>query len=68
MEYLLYSNGCPKCIVLEKKLNNKKIEFNKTGNMKELMDLGFRTIPVLKIDDKFYSFADAIRFLNGMVE
>jgi glutaredoxin len=33
----LYSTGCPKCKVLETKLNNKNIEFNVNTDVDEML-------------------------------
>lgn len=56
---ILYSTNCPKCKQLERKLNSLNIEFEITNDIQKLIDLGFRSAPVLQIDDKFYEFSAA---------
>ena len=36
MEYILYSTHCPKCNVLEKKLNSKSIQYTIIDDIEEL--------------------------------
>lgn len=61
----LYSTGCPKCQVLEKKMHNDGIEFDISNNIDELIEKGFMSAPILKVDDKFLEFKDAINWLKN---
>jgi len=56
----LYSNGCPKCLVLKSQLDEKKIEYNTSKNFTELFKRGFRGLPVLEINGVFLTFDEAI--------
>ena len=60
----LFSTGCPRCMVLEKKLNQKNIQFTKNDNIDELIQKGYSTAPVLKVDDKYLEFNEAIKYVN----
>lgn len=60
----LFSTGCPRCMVLEKKLNQKSIQFTKNDNIDELIQKGYSTAPVLKVDDKYLEFNEAIKYVN----
>ena len=65
----LYSTNCPKCIVLEKKLQNKNIEFNlkdKPEDIDYLIEKGFMSAPILEVDDTFYKFEDAVKFVGAL--
>lgn len=66
---ILYSKGCPKCYVLEKKLEKSGLEFEvkKDFNNQELIDLGFNFLPVLEVDGKKMGFNDAIDFVNSKI-
>lgn len=64
----LFSTGCPKCRVLEQKLNNKQIEYSKDSNMDEIINEGFMSAPVLKVDNVYLDFTSAVKWVNGQVE
>ena len=61
----LFSTNCPKCRVLEQKLNQKNITFNIDNNMQEIIDQGFMSAPVLKIEDKYLDFKTAVDWIKG---
>ena len=65
----LFSTNCPKCKILENKLNQKNIDFVVSNDMQEIIDMGFMTAPVLKLNDLYYmNFGDAIKWVNGTSE
>lgn len=61
----LFSTGCPKCKVLEKKLNDKQIQYNTETNVDKMLELDITQIPALMIDGKIYKFTDAVRWVNN---
>lgn len=62
----LYSTGCPKCKVLETKLEQKKIEYKKESDVGKMLELGIKSAPVLSIDDEsFLQFTDAVKWVNS---
>lgn len=64
MKIVLYSTGCPKCKVLEKKLEQKNIPYTLETNTDKLVQLGFRMAPILEVDGLLMQFADANKYLN----
>ena len=62
----LFSTNCPKCRVLEQKLNQKKIDFDISDNIQEVIDKGFMSAPVLKVNDIYYDFKQAIDWLKDI--
>lgn len=69
MEITLYSTGCPKCQVLEKKLNAKNLEFTVVNDPVEIRKTGFLSVPLMKIDDgPIMQFADANNWINNYNE
>lgn len=64
----LYSTGCPKCMVLEKKLNAKGIEFTIQDDEYLIMELATRSgifsMPLLLVDDEVMDFAKAVNWVN----
>lgn len=69
MTVILYTIDCPKCLVLEKKLAERGIEF-KTIKDKELMlQLGFSEAPILRVVSKDnncvdMNFTEAVQWIN----
>lgn len=65
-EIILYSTGCPKCDILKKKLDEKKISYQENNNIEEMIKLGIDFVPVLQIDGKRLNFAQAVKWANGL--
>lgn len=59
----LYSTHCPRCNVLEKKLEKKGIEFELNEDIQILIEKGFTTAPVLEVDGKFMNFMEANKWI-----
>lgn len=51
MEITFYSTHCPKCKVIESKLKQAGLEYTEVNDVNEMLQLGFRTAPILKVDD-----------------
>ena len=68
---VLYSSNCPRCVILETKLKQKNINFsikNSEDDLNKLFEEGFREMPVLEVDDKKYTFGEAIQLVNNYTE
>lgn len=61
----LFSTECPKCRVLEHKLNQNNIAFEKSSDIQEIMDKGFMSAPVLKVDNQYYDFKQAVNWVRS---
>ena len=68
MEVKLYTTHCPRCNVLEKKLNQKNIEFELIDNfdIQDMVNKGFKTAPILEVDGKYMMYVEAIEWVNGI--
>lgn len=64
----LYSTHCPKCNVLEKKLNIKKLEYTLVEDEDLMVEKGFLSAPMLEVDGKVMTFKDAIDWLENLEE
>lgn len=62
---ILYSTGCPKCKVLEKKLNDNGINYDVNSNVEEMTALGITQVPVLKVNDELLQFKQAVDWVNN---
>ena len=63
MNVTLYSTHCPKCIVLEKKLKEKNIQFNIVSDEDAIIKKGFMTVPMLEVNDNIMNFQEAMRWI-----
>ncbi len=63
-EIVYFGNGCPKCEILKKKLEDKEVNY-KVGELQEIINAGFRNVPVLKINNEYLDFAKAINYINN---
>lgn len=64
MKVKLYTTHCPKCKILEERLNEKKIKYEIIDNIEELQKMNFKSVPNLEIDGKIYNYLDSIKYLN----
>lgn len=64
MKIILYTTGCPRCGVLEKKLADAAIEFETNSDTKVMAEKGYFYLPILEVDDEAMEFGDAIKWLK----
>lgn len=62
----LFTTDCPRCRVLEKKLQAKGIDFTENHDVTEVVEHGFISAPVLKVDGKYMDFAKANQYINTL--
>lgn len=69
MSVTLYTTNCPKCKVLEAKLDEKKVSYEVVNDVDVMLELGIRTAPALKIDDgPIMGFAEAYDWVKNLEE
>lgn len=64
MKVILYTNHCPKCEILQKKLTEKKIEYDIFSDVEKMLNKGINTVPLLEVDSKIMSFKQAVNWIN----
>lgn len=64
MKVIFYSTHCPKCAVLQSKLNEKSIEYIENNNIEDMIKTGYRTAPLLEVDGEVMDFTSAIKWVN----
>lgn len=64
MSVTLYTTHCPKCKVLEKKLNNKNINYNEVTDTNIMISKGFTSTPMLEVDGTIMDFSEANKWVN----
>ena len=60
----LYSTNCPRCSVLEKKLDAAGINYSINNDVDEMISLGFMEVPTLVVDEKTMTFKEAIDWIG----
>ena len=65
MSVILYTTGCPKCKILQKKLDSKGIQFDISEDVDFMIEKGFTSAPVLEVDGEFLQFKEANDWING---
>ena len=68
MNIILYTVDCPKCKVLEKKLNNANISFEVCKDTKLMAERNIIKLPMLEVDGKMLTFKEAVDMINKGVE
>ena len=63
---VLYSTHCPKCEVLRKKLNMKKVQYELVTDVDVMTEKGFMSAPMLEVDGKYYDFKKAIEYIEEL--
>ena len=61
---ILYTTHCPKCRVLEKKLNDKNVKFELCDDVQVMKKLNIFSAPMLSVDGKIIDFYNAVKFVN----
>lgn len=64
MDIVLYSTHCPKCGVLEKKLDMAGIEYQFVDDADVMIEKGFMSAPMLEVDGTPMDFMTAIKWVN----
>lgn len=62
---ILYSTGCPKCRVIENKLIEKNIKFQKVNDKEEMIKKDILNVPVLEIGNTIMGFVEANTWINN---
>lgn len=62
---ILYTTHCPKCRVLEKKLEKANIQYKICEDTAIMSEKGFTSAPVLEVNDKPLTFKEAVDWINN---
>jgi glutaredoxin len=66
MKVVLYSTHCPRCNVLEEKLEDEDIEYTIVEDQSIMQDKGFMSAPMLEVDGECMDFAKAVKWVNSL--
>lgn len=68
MTITLYSTHCPKCMVLEKKLQQKGISYEEINDVNVMTEKGYMSVPMLEVDGVSMDFKTANEWINKQEE
>lgn len=57
-------DGCPKCNILKKKMNNKNIEYTECNDVDILISKGIEFTPMLEVENKMMDYTNAVKWVN----
>ena len=63
---VLYSTGCPRCKVLETKLNQKNIKYIVCDDVREMERKNISTVPCLEVEGEILDFGKAVKWVNSL--
>lgn len=66
MKVTFFSTHCPKCLVLEKKLQQKNITYDEVNDVDVMTAKGYMTVPMLEVDGVSLDFKKAVDWLNTL--
>lgn len=62
---ILYSTNCPRCRIIEKKLQDKGIKFELFNDVDAMIAKGFKEAPKLEVDGVVMDFKEANDWIKG---
>ena len=65
MKIVLFSTKCPRCNVLEKKLQQKNISYKEVNDVEIMEEKGYLSVPVLEVDGVSMNFKEASDWVNN---
>ena len=64
-EIILYTTHCPRCKVLQSKLDEAHISYTINEDIEEMLAYGLKSAPALRIGDKILNFTEAVKWVGN---
>ena len=64
MSVKIYTTGCPRCKILEKKLKDQGVLYEEITDVDKMISLGIDSVPVMVYNGVRYDFVEAIQLIN----
>lgn len=64
MAIKLYSTNCPRCKTLELLLARADLFFKVETDLTKIIELGFKSAPILEVDGKYMDFNTAVKWIR----
>ena len=61
---ILYSTGCPACMMLKKKLDEAHIDYVENTDVNLMIEKGFTTVPQLEVNGTVYGTREALKWIG----
>lgn len=65
-EVIFYTIHCPSCNALQRLLDSKGVKYTINTNRDEMIALGMKSAPGLKVDGKLMDFNEARNWVKGL--
>ncbi|MBR3739490.1 MAG: hypothetical protein IKN04_03410 [Clostridia bacterium] len=65
MRVILYTTGCPVCKMLKAKLDQACIQYEVESDTEKMLALGFRSAPMLQVNEQMLTSAEAMKWIEG---
>lgn len=62
---IMYTTHCPQCKVLEKMLNDKKIEYTQITDIDVMKFKGIQSVPYLEIEGELKNFKESMEWIRN---
>ncbi len=59
-----YSNDCPRCNILQQKLDEKGVMYEKVSDVEIMKQKGFMSVPMLEVDGNIMNYLEAINWVK----
>lgn len=61
---ILYSTHCPRCLVLTKKLQSARVQYDEINDVEVMKAKGFTEAPKLEVNGVVYDFKEATEWIK----
>lgn len=65
MKVIMYTTHCPQCKVLEKMLNDKKIEYTQITDIDIMKSKGIQSVPYLEVEGVLKNFKESMEWIRN---
>jgi len=62
---IMYTTHCPQCKVLEKMLNDKKIEYTQITDIDVMKSKGIQSVPYLEVEGELKNFKESMEWIRN---
>ena len=63
---IMYTTHCPQCKVLEKMLNDKKIEYTQITDIDIMKSKGIQSVPYLEVEGELKNFKESMEWIRNV--
>lgn len=62
---IMYTTHCPQCKILEKMLNDKKIEYTQITDIDVMKSKGIQSVPYLEVEGELKNFKESMEWIRN---